>query len=240
MTIVSEKLSCHSFWTIVAEPMTQRIPEISGSSIVLLGSFNPAIFQPQWFFRQGLFRQSEAEAAEIKIIVPQLAHFETESLVLQVTPQRFAAVSKASANGAPLRDLVVGTFFILEHVPVSALGINFQMHFSMGSEENWHKIGDRLAPKEGWRGILPGRPGMLSLTIRTTLEDMPNAMFHVRVEPSLLVKQGVFFETNEHYPGEKTDSPVELMGILTERWEEAQIYALRVVNHILGWALETE
>ncbi len=216
--------------------MPDLIPEISGGSVVLVGSFNPKIFQPQWFARQELLPQAEADAAEIKVIIPQVSHFDTERFSIQVTDDRFVATSKSSASPAPLRDLVGGTFFILEHTPVSAMGLNYHMHFAMGSEERWHEVGDRLAPKEPWKEILEGRPGLLSMTIVTQKDAPKGAQFRVKVEPSTQVKLGVYFETNEHYPATAEAEPLKaLMGILGERWEEAQIYATRVVNHILTW-----
>ena len=36
--------------------MAERIPEIQGANIVLLGDFNPKIFQPAWFAAQDLIR----------------------------------------------------------------------------------------------------------------------------------------------------------------------------------------
>ncbi len=216
--------------------MAERIPDISGSSIVLVGSFNPAIFQPQWFARQELLPQKEIDAAEIKVIVPQISQFETERFVVQVTTDRFIVSSKPNANPAPLRDLVQGAFFILEHTPVKAMGLNHQMHYSMESEAAWHQIGDRLAPKEGWNEILEGRPGMSSLTILTKKTNPMGAEFRIKVEPSVQFPFGVYFETNEHYPAPESEPLKGLMEILTGRWEEAQIYASKVVDHILAWA----
>jgi hypothetical protein len=143
--------------------MAQRIPEINGAGIVMTGSFNATIFQPQWFARFNLLPVAEADAAKVKILVPQVCEFETERFHIQVTEDRFMALSKPAANPAPLLDLVAGTFFVLEHTPVTALGLNRMMHFSLDSEEHWHQVGNKLAPKEGWNGILPGRVGMRSL-----------------------------------------------------------------------------
>jgi len=99
--------------------MPDYIPEISGGSIVLLGTFNPKIFQPEWLVRQQLLSEPEAETADIKVISPQISHLETEKYVLQVTNEKFVAASKPNASSAPLRDLVHGAFFILEHTPVT-------------------------------------------------------------------------------------------------------------------------
>lgn len=216
--------------------MPPRIPDISGSMIVLVGSFNPKIFQPEWFARQNLLPPGEAEAAEIKLMIPQVAQIETERFSMQVTDQQFIAASKPNANPLPLRDLVHGTFLILEHTPVTAMGLNFQMHFGIESREEWHRVGDMLVPKEGWNQVLEGRPGMLSLTILTNKTEPEGAQFRVKVEPSIHVNPGVYFETNEHYPASGNDALQRLMGILSQRWEEANIYANRVAEHMLTWA----
>jgi hypothetical protein len=220
--------------------MTDSIPEISAATIVLRGSFNPRIFQPEWFAKQQLLPQQEADTSDIKIIIQQISHFETERFVIQVTEDRFVAASKPNANPAPLRDLVRGTFFILEHTPVTMMGLNHQMHFKMDSEERWHQVGDKLAPKDGWRQILEGRPGMLSLTITTQKDNPKGSKVNVKVEPSVRIPLGVFFEVNEHYQAPETEELKALMGVLEERWEESQIYASRIASHILAWARGSE
>ena len=53
-------------------------PEVLGVSVVALGSFNPAIFQPLWFSSNNLVRKEEAEGAEIKIIHHDVTMFSTE------------------------------------------------------------------------------------------------------------------------------------------------------------------
>ncbi len=216
--------------------MPGRIPEITTSSIILVGSFNPTIFQPEWFARQGLLPQQQVDAAEVKVIVPEISHFETEQYVLQVTQNRFVAVSKPSVDPAPLRDLVAGAFYILEHTPVTAMGLNRQMHFALPSEEAWNRVGDRLAPKEPWNDILEGRPGMLSLLITSAKTEPPGSRYNVTVQPSGQVQFGVYFETNDHYEGPKDESLEKLMKILTDKWEEVSTHASDVANHILDWA----
>jgi hypothetical protein len=220
---------------MISDAMPDRVPEISGSTIVLLGSFNPKIFQPQWFARLGLIPPKQADEAEIKIIVPQISNFETEQFIMLVTEDRFSISSKPNADPIPLRDLVQGTFFILEHIPTTAMGLNHHMHFPMGSKETWDQVGDKLAPKGGWNGILEGRPGMLSLSITTERKEGTESRYTVKVEPSAQITFGVYFETNEHYVAGETEPLKSLMKILGERWEESRTYAHRVANHILDW-----
>src|SRR5262249_25023629 len=74
-------------------------PEIGAASIVLLGSFNPKIFQPYWMAKHGLISDSEAEAADVAVIHPEITAFMIEYLfTVQVNPTRFSI----ERNVAPL------------------------------------------------------------------------------------------------------------------------------------------
>ncbi len=215
--------------------MPEATLEISAASIVLVGSFNPAIFQPEWFARNGLLPQGEVDGAGVQLIHPQVTQFETERFVVQITTDRFSALTKPNTTAEPLSDLVRGTFYILEHTPVNAIGLNRLMHFAIGSEEGWHKLGDKLAPKEPWKDVLKGRPGLRSLDILAQeTQNGPTVM--VRIQPSLQVQWGAYFEVNEHYPGTEQSGLKSLMEILQNRWEEAQKNGERIARHILDWA----
>jgi hypothetical protein len=223
--------------------MSQRRPDLAGSQIVLLGSFNPSIFHPSWFARQSLMTDAETDVsgasggAKIQVIHPQVCSFETESFVLSVTTDRFSVGTKPSMPWVPLRDLVLGTFSLLEHTPVTAMGLNRQMHYRMSSEEAWHRLGDRLAPKDGWNGILGGRPGLLTLEILASRPDAPDVRVRTKLQPSTkITPHGVYLETNEHYPAPESEPLRALLGLLQERWEESQNYAERIANHIFDWA----
>jgi hypothetical protein len=216
--------------------MPEHTLEINGASIVLVGSFNPAIFQPEWFARNGLLPPGEIEDAKLSLVHPQVSQFETERFAFQITLDRFSVQGKPNATGGPLRDLVAGTFYILEHTPVTVMGLNRMMHFAMGSEDAWHKLGDKLAPKEAWREVLAHRPGLRSLDILSQ-EDPPNGQsMVVRVQPSLSIKWGVYFETNEQFPAPKERGLENMMETLQNRWEDSQRNGERIARYILNWA----
>lgn len=212
--------------------------EMDGASIVLMGAFNPPIFQPEWFARQGLLPATEAEQAKIQIVHQEVAQFETERFVFQVTHDRLLAATKPNSFSEPLRDLVAGTFYILEHTPVNAIGLNRDMHFNMHSEESWHRLGDMLAPKNIWNKIaIGGRPGLKTLQILygATSEHEPTTT--VTIQPSVRVLPcGAYFGVNQHFtlPAEKGFEM--MMQILQERWEEGQKDAERVARTVLDWA----
>ncbi|MGE3343810.1 MAG: hypothetical protein AB7L71_10265 [Vicinamibacterales bacterium] len=218
--------------------MTDWTPEISGSSVVLRGAINPAIFQPAWFSRENLMSREEADSAKLGIISEQLAQFETESFVVQVTPDRFQVNSKPNTHFMLLKDLVIGTFHVLEHVPVTAMGINREMHFRVPDLDSWHRLGDKLAPKEAWNAVLGGRPGLATLEILAARDDSADTKVRVRVQPSVRVTPyGAYFNINEHYEASVEKGLRGLLDILDSRWEPAQAYAGRVATQVLDWAI---
>lgn len=216
--------------------MPEPTLEINGSSVVLIGSFNPAIFQPEWFARNGLMPQGEVDDAKVQVVHPQVSQFETERFVVQVTLERFNAQTKPSATVEPLRDLVLGTFYILEHTPITAMGLNRLMHFALGSEHSWHNLGDKLVPKEPWKQVLDQRPGLRTVEIIAQQQEGSVASVMVKVQPSVLVQWGAYFEVNEHYPASEQPALKSMMGILKDRWEGMQENGERIAKHILAWA----
>jgi len=218
--------------------MKSTIPELSSASVTLNGSFNPRIFQPQWFANQNLLSQAEAEKADIQIIHQQICQFQTEQFHLQVTPEQFTVAAKPNTTSELLRDLVLGVFFILEHTPVSAMGINRMMHFSIGSAEEWHRIGDSLAPKTFWSPVLSGRPGMESLEISAIPDGETKFRLNLKVQPSRVITHGVYFEVNNHHIAPDNGALTACMDILRDTWEEKQNAALEIAVHVIQQAGE--
>lgn len=180
-------------------------PELDNIAIVAIGAFNPMIFHPRWFADMHLLPKDEAESADVQIIHHDAAIFDADWLSIQVLKNRFVAATSDPAKSHPLRDLVLGTFGILEHTPVSAWGVNVHQHFRMRSEDEWHALGHRLAPKDTWNELLE-KPGLLSLTIfgKRTNSDATSAQ--IKVEPSRKIHPGVYIHVNEHYQLDADDN----------------------------------
>lgn len=184
------------------------------ASIVLLGSFNPAIFQPSWLAQKGLLRASEAESATIEVIHPEVASFRTEWLTVSVTRNKFLALTSAATHHAPLRDLVLGTFELLEHTPVTALGLNRALQYRLGSHEARDQLGDQLMPKSPWNGALD-QPKLRTLTAEGRRDDGLAGKLNVRIEPAASYVDGVFFEFNNDLRASRDDQALaELMAIV--------------------------
>lgn len=210
-------------------------PKIQEHSIVLIGNFNPKIFQPAWFGAEELIQKQEAEKANIEIIHPDVVIFSLEWLRIEVTRERFSVTTMQQPFDEVIRDIVIGTFNLLRHTPLIQMGINRGMHFLMESEEKWHAAGHKLAPKEHWKDIL-NAPGLRSLTMEEGIRrDGLKGYIRVKVEPSVRIHPGIFFDVNDHFETKDSISVVgseEITNILKDSWSasyarsESIIYSL--------------
>src|SRR5690606_25466939 len=130
--------------------------------IVVLGDFNPAIFQPLWFWVNGLLPREEAEEAEIGVVSKEVASFVISGINIQVTGYRLGLTVTEPQQEPILRDLAIGTLSLLEHTPLNAIGFNRDMVFGVGSSESKDRIGFTLVPRENWETILEPE-GMMQL-----------------------------------------------------------------------------
>ncbi len=215
------------------------VPQLSkeGVTIVLRGNFNPSIFHPSWFLSYRLLRTQEAENAKIEIVHPEAAVFTSEWLKISVTRDRFNAGSSQESHYEAVRDLVVGVFSLLNHTPLTAVGINRDFHYRLESEDLVNSIGNRLAPKQDWEDLL-SEPGMLSLAMRGNRTDNLDGYIHVKVEPSALEKPGVFVAVNDHYQLKSGEGLLSKTGdatrIIADQWKVSMDRALRISQKIAG------
>lgn len=212
--------------------------EIQAVSIVLVGEFNPKIFQPAWFVQENLLRKLEADNAVVEIIHPEINIFNLDWLRLEVTRGRFKASSLQEPFWEVLRDLVLGTFRLLRHTPIRALEINKEVHIKMNSTEEWHALGDWLTPKGPWNNILE-KPGMSSLVMEGVRPDGYFGKIRTHVAPSSRVSPSVFMNVNDPYQL-KEKSPPESIGceettkLLESSWKESQKRADNIISTLMN------
>lgn len=209
--------------------MNVRKPAIEGVSIVLVGKFNPAVFHPSWFAQQGLLRPSEAETAEDVVVLQHVATFKMDWLNVFVDMQRFQLHTTQMDYYPVIRDLAMGTFALMPETPIYMLGINMHSHVRVDSEGDWHKIGNTLAPKDPWGGILES-PGMKSVSIQGIRPDERDdgdivGGITVQVEPSVKFPLAVFFSVNDHFqikdPQHPSISAGTIMEVLAANWNSS-------------------
>lgn len=201
--------------------MPDPVREIVGTNIVLLGSFNPSIFQPAWFAREGLLPAGEADNAELGVIHPEFVSFSAGWLELQVTQSQFVARTAQDPLEA-LRDLVVGAFTLLRFTPVTKMGINRDVHIRMQDETSWHAVGHTLVPPSNWPFL--SRPGLRTLTVEGMRPDEHGGYVRIKVEPSNLVQPGVYIQVNDHFHWDVATGESaleEALAVLKNEWMES-------------------
>ncbi len=212
-------------------------------SIVLIGSFNPAIFQPAWFAAHDLIPsdKNKVPSATLNVSHPEITDFSvaghggTESFHLQVIPQRLVLTTLSTAFYDSLRDLALGTFRILSHTPIAKMGINRAFHFEMPSKDAWNSVDDRLAPKNDWRKVLK-EPGLIGLTIQGQRADNYKGYIQVKLEPSAKFQYGVFVEVNDHFEVAKMENLqgcTELTEILANVWQASMSQAEKIARAVV-------
>lgn len=218
-------------------------PEVSGTSVVMLGHFNPLIFRPEWFAKKEIITQADADAAEIGVVHPEIVAFGIKPWIkLSVEQQKFSAGVVQDPN-IKLFDFIVKCFSNLPETPVAKLGINRELHFNLETEERWHALGDILAPKEPWGDFLMSsdhkrKGGLLSIVMQQKpRDDGFNGQFMLKAEPSSLMRYGIFFQFNDHYDLTEDDTLTDArvaIEILKKQWEPSLSKAESIISSILA------
>lgn len=199
----------------------------NGVAVVLIGAFNPAIFQPAWFEKNDLLPSSETEGASIETISNDIALLTMSWVRIEVIHSRFVARTQDESRFGLLRDLIVGTFTILEHTPVSQLGINWDHQYRVPNEDAWHKVGHTLAPKAPWAPFLT-KPGMVWLTINAPRDDGRKGMINVTVKPVLkkpMEDWRIDVSFNDHIELDEEHGALDACKVLEADWEASQLRA---------------
>ena len=75
-------------------------PERKQFSIVLIGNFNAALFEPEWFFRNGIISQEDVDLARDEnsvfpiVVTSQLTLFKTSQFTIKIEQKRVILFDK--------------------------------------------------------------------------------------------------------------------------------------------------
>lgn len=210
--------------------------DLLGSTIVVLGNFNPRIFSPDWLEKNQLIGAADAEFARNSndlILTAQVTRVHTEWFLLQVVEDQLILESKGVLT-PNIKDLACGIFGILGHIPVTAMGLNFIAHHKIQEKELYHFIGDSLAPKDMWYEIFPEEDfhaGLETLVIKIEPASAMNEPQKIRdckrvtVSHSKQLNQAIQFIFNNHFDVANRDteggtSAEVAAGIIDEEWQK--------------------
>ena len=208
--------------------------EISGVSVVLLGKFNPKIFQPAWFGAEGLLPKTETEQTEDLLVHSEMTVFKTPWLRLQASTERFTLTIDSESHEKVLRDLIVSTFTLLRHTPIKALGINVDQHWKFETPDKWNAFGDALAPKEVWRGFMKD-PGLLKLTmLDKEVRKSPPGSIRVDVEGSNRVQPGVYAVVNNHFEWSSLAGAAGAISVIENHFDSAIKEGREIIKKLIS------
>lgn len=226
--------------------------EVFESHIVVVGNFNPPVISPSWLKENGLIgSEDEKFAMESKslAITPEISRFETEWFWLQVINMQLSINSKGPVTPA-LKDLVVGIFSLLLHTPVTAIGLNAAGHYKVYSLEEYHKIGDVLAPKEIWKSFYSGAEAPTVGLTEISLEIHPwkrggerKNVPHRRVTLGVSdkIENGIRLFFNHHFPiladENKKKAGELLIEIVESDWQTSMDEAEKLFDSVLNQAI---
>ncbi|HWX75869.1 MAG TPA: hypothetical protein VNY32_00245 [Candidatus Acidoferrales bacterium] len=145
--------------------MPRSTPDVAGTSIALIGAFDPARAQPSVLLQEGLIRESDFLDLTVQIALPDIMQLHMAWALLTVEKNRIIAATPVTNPAAePVRDLALDLVSEMKESRVRAIGINSDHHFQALSLDTFHKVGNTLAPKDLWNKLLKV-PGMQSLFI---------------------------------------------------------------------------
>lgn len=225
--------------------------EILGSSVVLVGQFNPAIFSPAWLARYGVISDDEANAAEEPVTHPQIAQISIQHLTIVAETNKFV-VSLTSDPIVRVLDIAVQIFRdLLPHTPIRAFGINYWEHWRVETFEKRLALGRALAPLGPWGewgqsfdGPTPEQTGgMLELVMKKPFppvgEGKDKMEGHQRVEigPSKELAdklRGVFLQVNHHreLAPDTAEGALQAIGVAEREFDEAIVQAKKIILQI--------
>ncbi len=217
-------------------------PAKQKKTIVILGSFNPSIFQPRWMAKEGLIPNSEGESAQIDVLQQEFSGINFGTYQLVVTLDRFQLSTQHVPFYPVIRDLAIGIFRLLRHTPLTKLGINSEEHYQLKDSAEWHRFGHLVAPKEGIWDTLLLQPGMRSLTIEGLRPgDSGNGVARLTVAPvgdesMHTVAIGLNDEFQAQPAAREPLVADDIVTLLETNWELSEQLFRKSVAHLIGLA----
>ena len=216
-----------------------RHPVSAGNSIILVGQFAPWSCRPERLAKEGVFSLDDLTDPTNVLITAEYVQFTLPWLQFAVDPQRVQLATDESPH-IRVHDFALSFLATLGPAPVAALGINRYSHYKCDSIEEWHKIGDRFAPKKPWGTFMDGegplKPGLRSILFEKPRREPKPGFTRVKLEPSILASPGIFIEVNDHY--ELLDQGTPDVGevaaeIIHSRWSISEAVQTQIAESVM-------
>lgn len=205
------------------------------ASIVVRGSFNPAIFRPTWFVKEGIINPDDVDLTKEEYASPEIARLSLFGGTLESISNRFLVQTSDQGSFGRMRDLVLHVFTTLSHTPVTLVGINGIVEYQLKDEKTWKNFGDVLAPKRIWETFLPAPVGLMNMTIQAQRTDELKGVTHIQLAGT--TNRGIRIDINNHIDLAEGGTGA-LLTILSESWDRLQDEILRSSETIMNETLK--
>lgn len=212
----------------------RRPDKSAGTSLIFLGNFNPAIFQPAWLIENELIADDE-DSVELEAITNSITSWGQDWLKVVVQPERceLHATDAVTSFGA-LADLAEGLFSLLPHTPITAFGINRYAHIEMESDDAWNELGFSLFTRDLWDAVIDD-PRMLTVQVQAYAADNYGGKMTATVQSSQIYRRAVFVATNDHYARPDDDRGASnAIGLLREVFPVSIDHSAKIIEKIRG------
>jgi hypothetical protein len=210
-------------------------------NIVALGSFTPAIFQPEWLVKHELIAPNDIvpENLELKVIHNDLTQFSTPWFTIEVTNKRLMLKTLDPSRSEGIRDLIVSIFGILSETPIASIGLNLVNRYRCNTEQSWHKAGYSVVPKRFWDNALGNQThvGLINVEVKAERNDEIDGYYRYYVGPSNAPPNPEFeIKINDHIDITSTlkrKENVSLSEFILNYWETSYINSERVIKGMI-------
>jgi hypothetical protein len=195
-------------------------------NVVILGRFNPAIIQPEYFRRYKIFPEQEIAAideavrirtgaGEIEDVDLRVSLVEKKTLIisnefsvlflrsfaLRVEPDKFTVDMKPTADEQMVLTGIKKLFTLLRYTPVTAIGFNFDAHWK--TSEGVHQLKKLFGGDPKKIEKLFGKDALFGGQIQFTYQD---GRVSLLAEPSVRLHGGIYFRFNFHFEVKDNDT----------------------------------
>jgi hypothetical protein len=228
-------------------------PQVSAAAIVALGHFNPLIFAPDWLKDKEIVVGNDFGKLKILIVHPDIVSYEMPWGTFQADRNNFS-ITTTREPLVRAHDFFVRCFQFLPETPISAVGINREVHFETASEAARDHVGDVLAPKDFWGDFLQPEGqkagGLRSLIMEQSIRKegrlarTDGRFGHVwaRVEPSSRqdIRCGIFVHINDHFdlttPPDRLSNGRAVADLVAEQFERSITNSERLIDRLMELA----
>lgn len=211
------------------------------ASVVLVGSFNPSIFHPEWFINKNLVESWEYSDDEKIACLNDLAQIEFPGdKRIEVYLNKFTSRSTSASEFLALKDLVVNTFTILAETPIVQMGMNYTCVIKIKDKETWTKFGRELAPSNHWKdaaNYLKDKKdedlGIWELTMHLPRPDDLPGYIHPNLKVISSKNFSLSFSINNHIDINR-DQDQCMATLLEKNWSTSLEMANELISNIMN------